>query len=1002
MFIRLPHAFAWPAAGLLLAVAVAVVAMALLVTNPGMALAQSSDACDLDDAVTGGSETTPGASIDFTFRFTDGCAAPVDEIVIVLHEDITVPSDFDEDDVVIFAGGRYTPLFADPGESGDDTEIVLPQCVSWRQQGSDDVSPDCTSVSLNAIRLEGLVLPDTPPEDDEPYYVTIEWGDGNPLVSKVGVNATLELDGDNEVGYGETIEIEGLGFSADLSVFLYAKPSSSSEDCSAASGSGWTEIGSTTVDPDHRFAVDVEITSNRFRSSGRYQICAIDGDGIPSNKSLPIEVTGGVEVVGRDEVSPGAEVTLRFIGGGSTNVTAVRVAGRQANYSLAGNNIIVTLPTNVSGTVVISVYIGSNDPISAKVTIGDADLTVSGVSSRGVGLGGQFLVRSNDLPGDEVCQVTLGGIPLAFLDDGNDRVRSSGDCPEIQRGGRFLGTVAVLNDDGSIRSDLINKLLDSDGEEELEITSDAGVKASADIEVAAPTLTVVPDEGEVTPGDYLVFRGENFPPDRQYYNPPNVTLEINGRIERSIFTSDGQWTYEYRVTSRTEGGERIRPVIKIDDYPLHELTLDLDIEVAAGKLEINPDDVRIGQPVRVTVSGLDRFVQGYSVRISNGPTLSFDGETRFASDGTGTFVNTTVIPEDYHRDYAEERTHPATFHVYKSGQRLPGVVATVTLLPQRYVPPARAPGIPNAPVVTADGPFGLIATWAKPADDGGSPITDYDVEYRVGNSGGFTDAVYDGAGTSHTMTGLSQSAEYQVRVRAINRAGVGGWSYPATGSTEPLIASIKVEPGMESLIAGEPARFLITLSHVATVTVRLVHDSAGGFGTQGIGECVITAGNECVYSAATSESRDSDSGSLTVEIAPAPEYAVGTPSAQVIIQNPAPTPTPVPPTPTPTPEPTATPEPTDTPVPPPPTIDQGALTSTIVAAVTTGETETRDRPVAEEDPGDGGLGGLAIALIVVAVVVALAVIGAVVTFVMRRRGGGGGAAGGGDDPDPGQ
>ena len=139
-------------------------------------------------------------------------------------------------------------------------------------------------------------------------------------------------------------------------------------------------------------------------------------------------------------------------------------------------------------------------------------------------------------------------------------------------------------------------------------------------------------------------------------------------------------------------------MIKIDGYPIHELTLNLEIEVAAGKLEVNPEDVRIGQPIRVTVSGLDRFVQGFSVRISNGPTLLFDGETRFASDGSGTYTDTTVIPEDYHRDWAEERTYPATFHVYQSGDRLPGVVATVTLLPQRYATPTPIPT--NTPLPT--------------------------------------------------------------------------------------------------------------------------------------------------------------------------------------------------------------------------------------------------------------------------------------------------------------
>ena len=83
------------------------------------------------------------------------------------------------------------------------------------------------------------------------------------------------------------------------------------------------------------------------------------------------------------------------------------------------------------------------------------------------------------------------------------------------------------------------------------------------------------------------------------------------------------------MPSRVEGGERIRPLVKIDDYPLHDLTLDLDIEVAPGKLEINPEEVRIGQPIRVTVSGLDRFIPGLLGTDQQRTTLLLDGETRF-------------------------------------------------------------------------------------------------------------------------------------------------------------------------------------------------------------------------------------------------------------------------------------------------------------------------------------------------------------------------------------
>ena len=948
--------------------------------------------------------TTPGATVDLTLRFQPSGCDPTggdnwhDEITITLAEEIVIPSGFDKDDVSLRAARRYELQWEEVDRNDDGPhEILLPGCGGW-ESGSDDDVCDETGFPVT-IELNNLRLPNVPADSDDLYKVTIQWENGPEFDDVIGVNATLEVDGDDEVGYGETIRFDGLGFSDGLTVDLYATPSGGSEYCATAGGGSWTRIGSAEVGSNHRFRAEVEVGTNLFRSAGRHQICARDGGGVFNNTSLPVVITAGLEVAGSSEVSPGGEVTLRLVGGSGSCVESVLVAGQSINrsqWNLSGDTLRVTLPPRNSGRVTIAVRLcSSSELVTVNVTISDADLSVTPDS--GLGLGGRFTVRSNDLAGSEVCEVTLGGIRLAFLDEGQDDVRSRGDCPEVIRGGRFLAAVALVNEDGDIRSDLISKLLESDGEEKLEITDSAGVKASATVKVVKPTLTVDPDDGEVSPGDYIVFRGKNFPAERGYYDPPSITVEVNGRIAKTIYTTSGAWDFEYRVPSRAEGGESIRPLVKINDYPLHDLTLDLDLVVTPGKLAIEPTQIAIGQPITVRLSGLDRFIGGYSVQLRNGPSLAFDGRASFPSDGAGEFESVTVIPEDYHQDFAERRDYTATLQVYQGRDRLPGVVETVTLLPERYVPPTFAPDAPAAPAVAADGPFGLTVTWAEPFDDGGSPVTKYDLEYRVAGSGDYADAGYRGAGTGHTITGLAQGAEYQVRVRANNDAGTSRWSSPATGATEQLVASIETAPETLSVVAGEPAGFRVTLSHTATVTVRLTHETDGGFATDGSGECVITSGAECVYSVDTSESQDGDAGSLTVKILPAPEYTVGTPFARVTMQNPAPTPTPVP---TPTPEPTATPEPTDTPVPPAPTVDQGALTATIVAAVTTGESETRDRPVAEEEAGGGGLSGLAIALIAVAVAIALAVIGAVVTFVLRRRGGV--AGGGGGDPDPGQ
>ena len=86
----------------------------------------------------------------------------------------------------------------------------------------------------------------------------------------------------------------------------------------------------------------------------------------------------------------------------------------------------------------------------------------------------------------------------------------------------------------------------------------------------------------------------------------------------------------------------------------------------------------------------------------------------------------------------------------------------------------------------------LDVTWTAPYT-GSEAITDYDVQYRRGGSGSWTDAQYDGTGTSTTLTGLSAGESYQVQVRATNDLGTGAWSLAGTGTVphDPSDATLR-------------------------------------------------------------------------------------------------------------------------------------------------------------------------------------------------------------------
>ena len=100
------------------------------------------------------------------------------------------------------------------------------------------------------------------------------------------------------------------------------------------------------------------------------------------------------------------------------------------------------------------------------------------------------------------------------------------------------------------------------------------------------------------------------------------------------------------------------------------------------------------------------------------------------------------------------------------------------------------PGAPDEPKVSAASATSLTVTWSPP-ENAGPAITDYDVQYRAGTSGGWTDANHGGGATTATLTGLSENTSYQVQVRATNAEGTGAWSVPGSGTTDAL----EREPG---------------------------------------------------------------------------------------------------------------------------------------------------------------------------------------------------------------
>lgn len=101
--------------------------------------------------------------------------------------------------------------------------------------------------------------------------------------------------------------------------------------------------------------------------------------------------------------------------------------------------------------------------------------------------------------------------------------------------------------------------------------------------------------------------------------------------------------------------------------------------------------------------------------------------------------------------------------------------------PSNSVTPATVPGAPTALIATVSNTQ-IPLSWTAPVSDGGSAITDYIVEYKLASEPLVWTTFNDGisAGTSATVTGLTNGLSYDFRVSAVNDVGTGAASDIAT------------------------------------------------------------------------------------------------------------------------------------------------------------------------------------------------------------------------------
>ena len=193
-----------------------------------------------------------------------------------------------------------------------------------------------------------------------------------------------------------------------------------------------------------------------------------------------------------------------------------------------------------------------------------------------------------------------------------------------------------------------------------------------------------------------------------------------------------------------------------------------------------------GRPTDLTATadGDDAIDLEWTAPADTGTSAITGYKIEYSSNGTTGWSDLEANTGDTQTTYTDSRLRPGTTRHY----RVSAINATGSGVASRVANATTGSDPPDPPTgltATAAGRTQIDLSWKAPADDGGSPITGYQIEVSE-NGTAWSDLEDDTESTSTTYshTGLDPVTTRHYRVSAINALGTGDPSNEASATTD--------------------------------------------------------------------------------------------------------------------------------------------------------------------------------------------------------------------------
>ena len=250
-------------------------------------------------------------------------------------------------------------------------------------------------------------------------------------------------------------------------------------------------------------------------------------------------------------------------------------------------------------------------------------------------------------------------------------------------------------------------------------------------------------------------------------DPIYTVVDAGTELTLTVMELDDDQAYRFQVQAKNAEGDSPWSDPGIVSTPANRLPVFTDgVSASRSLLENSAENTNVGDPIAATDQ--DNDTREYSISGMNSGGFTVDSATG------------QLLAGEHDYDFETTTSYTLTLKVEDGhdGENTIPVTVTITNVDE-------PPGDPAAPTVIAGTePRSLDVSWAAPANTG-PDINDYDLQYRQGTSGNWTQWIHNGADSTDTIKGLVAGKTHQVQVKARNPEEESEWSPSGQGSTDP-------------------------------------------------------------------------------------------------------------------------------------------------------------------------------------------------------------------------